>query len=434
MNLFLNLRRGIRSYVAAVFRRLPQPLRYHLRGRWRLPPTDEYLSPKYRRRIREDLNERIKAGPGPSIWFLPTHTWFSSAFQRPQHMAHALADVGCPVVYYEPWSHGQLIITKDGLRERRFFGVRDLAPRLHLLRCPEDLLQEYMSECTPDALIMMWPEQARYIPAEISSFIVYEMIDDHTLATYADTTWHRTHHEWVRKADLVVATADDLLHQLFSERPDTLLLPNGVRLEDWGSTTPCSVPQDMATARHATVVVGYYGSIAEWFDWRMWELAARAKTDWAFVLIGLPYDGNYKKIIERMKCTANMYYLGAKPYSSLPGYLAHFDVATIPFILNRITHACSPLKLFEYMAAGKPIVASPMREILKYKSVFFADTPEKYVSQLEEALGKKNNPEYRRVLKQEAEANTWRSRGETLRQAIEFVRRRQNNIPRRHTG
>jgi teichuronic acid biosynthesis glycosyltransferase TuaH len=166
------------------------------------------------------------------------------------------------------------------------------------------------------------------------------------------------------------------------------------------------------------------GVIAEWFDWETWEKAARNKPDWSFVLIGHPYDGNFAKIAGRISAFPNMYYLGPKPYHRLKFYLAQFDIATIPFIINNITNACSPVKLFEYMAAGKPVVTSPMQEILKYQSVLTAGTPEAFINRLDEALRLKDDPDYRLVLKREAEANTWRSRAEVLLRNVNNARKR----------
>jgi hypothetical protein len=128
---------------------------------------------------------------------------------------------------------------------------------------------------------------------------------------------------------------------------------------------------------------------------------------------------------------ANVFYLGAKPYDALPQYLACCDVAVIPFVLNEVTHACSPLKLFEYMAAGKPIVATPMREITKYRSVLFASGCGEFVQQLERAVCLGGDPEYKSLLRQEAESNTWRARAIRIREAVEVARQAQEGRPRR---
>lgn len=421
------MRRSLRSVGEPLFDNLPAPVRYQLRGRWQSPPL-EYLPLRLRKPIREDLAERSRAGPGPSIWFLPNQTWFSGNFQRPQQMARALAEVGCPVVYHEPWAH-QGVTTEQGKAERRFMGVRDLGRRLHLLRCPEEMMTGYIGDVAPDAVVMLWPMRAKIFPTPMKSAVIYEMVDDHSLFPEANETWAKLHARWVEKADVMVTTADDLAVHIRSSRPDALLLPNGVRLEDWTTPSPCPVPADLEAARKAPVVVGYYGSIAEWFDWEMWEAAAAARPDWAFVLIGVSYDHKAETITSRTRHFPNMAYLGPKPYSELPAYLAHFDVATIPFVLNEITHACSPVKLFEYMAGGKPIVTSAMREVLKYRSVLVADGPDGFVKGLDDALMRRDDPNYRALLQQEASANTWRSRAQALRDALEAALGRGSGAP-----
>ena len=93
--------------------------------------------------------------------------------------------------------------------------------------------------------------------------------------------------------------------------------------------------------------------MAEWFDWPLWIHAAKARPNWSFVLIGPAYDGDIAAVHARAAAAPNIHYLGPKRYDELPGYMQFVDVATIPFVLNAITHACSPVKLFEYMAAGK---------------------------------------------------------------------------------
>jgi teichuronic acid biosynthesis glycosyltransferase TuaH len=103
----------------------------------------------------------------------------------------------------------------------------------------------------------------------------------------------------------------------------------------------------------------------------------------------------------------------------------------IPFVLNSITHSCSPVKLFEHVAAGKPVVATPMREILKYRSVLFAETSEDFVKRVETALRRREEPAYRRTLEREAQENTWQERAEALRHALESVRAAQGGLSRR---
>ena len=107
---------------------------------------------------------RRRGAPSPRLWFLPTHTWFSSSFQRPQQMARALAEVGCDVVYWEPWEPQSHLHTAESDRERRFVGLRRMADRLQLLRCPGDTYVRLLTAVQPEWILFQWPYQARHIP------------------------------------------------------------------------------------------------------------------------------------------------------------------------------------------------------------------------------------------------------------------------------
>ena len=340
-------------------------------------------------------------------------------------MALALAAEGRPVVFAEPWV-ADTQASEPGAEDRtQFVGMRRLAPNLELLRVPQWLLQEYVAENVFDYLVMTWPHQSKYILPESRSRVVYEMVDDHALVPRMTSTWHRAHRKWVGRADVLTAITSHLVEQLRVERPDAILLPNGVRIEDLAPTASISVPDDLAEARKAPVVIIYYGSIGDpWFDWDLWKTAAAKKPDWSFVLIGYPYGCAEADIVRHASENENVFFLGRKPYAELPTYLACADVATIPFLLNDVTHACSPLKMFEYMAAGKPIVATPMRATLDFKSVLSGDGAQAFVECLEQAVEKRADPEYLATLKSEAEANTWQSRARALLDAVEAAGKR----------
>ena len=226
-------------------------------------------------------------------------------------------------------------------------------------------MTDYIREVAPGAVVMLWPMRAKVLPTPMESAVIYELVDDHALFPEANETWARLHALWVEKADVMVATADDLAAQLRAQRPDALLLPNGVRLEDWATPTPCPVPADLEAARRAPVVIGYYGSIAEWFDWELWEQAAAARPDWAFVLIGVSYDHKVETVTAHTQHFSNMWYLGPKPYAELPAYLAGWDAGFMPFALNESTRFISPTKTPEFLAAGLPVVSTPVLDVVR---------------------------------------------------------------------
>ena len=114
-------------------------------------------------------------------------------------------------------------------------------------------------------------------------------------------------------------------------------------------------------------IAGYYGALARWFDYELLRETARLRPDWSFVLIGPDHDGSLAR--SKLDRLPNVHWLGPRPYLALPGYLHRFDVATIPFAINDITLATSPLKLYEYFAAGRPVISTPMPECAAFAEV-----------------------------------------------------------------
>jgi glycosyltransferase involved in cell wall biosynthesis len=114
----------------------------------------------------------------------------------------------------------------------------------------------------------------------------------------------------------------------------------------------------------------------------------------------------------------NVVWLGPKPYIQIPAYLARFTVATIPFKVNNITLSTSPIKLFEYMAAGKPIVTTAMPECRKYDGVLVADSRGEFIEHLDKTIKNYPNPNLIARLQAEAQRNTWAIRAEQMLTAI----------------
>ena len=162
-------------------------------------------------------------------------------------------------------------------------------------------------------------------------------------------------------------------------------------------------------------IIGYYGALtATWFDFNLLFKLIENNTNMEFVLIGTKcIDKNIKKTEEYFKKLENFdnfTYIPPVPYNEIPNYARHWSVATIPFQINDITLGTSPVKLFEYMAMGLPIVTTPMPECKLYKSVFIADNAEDFSAKLKQAIKSKNDAKYQKILAQEAAENTWEMR------------------------
>ncbi len=129
--------------------------------------------------------------------------------------------------------------------------------------------------------------------------------------------------------------------------------------------------------------MGYIGSLNERIDAALLENVARRRPGWTFVLLG-PLQRSYTG----QKQLANIHYLGLKPYRALPAYIAYFDICMMPYKLTEATKKISPVKLLEYFAAGKPVITTPIPDVLRFHEelVWVARNPDEFISQGEAIL------------------------------------------------
>ena len=126
------------------------------------------------------------------------------------------------------------------------------------------------------------------------------------------------------------------------------------------------------------------------------------------MLVGYCFDGTISRL--REAALENIIIYPAQAYNRLPAFVASFDIQIIPFVINEITRATSPVKLFEYMASGKPILTSAMPECLQYRSVAVYKTTEEFIETANHLRQIRHDPDYIIQMDKEAKNNTWESR------------------------
>ena len=148
----------------------------------------------------------------------------------------------------------------------------------------------------------------------------------------------------------------------------------------------------------------YYGALASWVDYELIRAIDRTGL-YNLILIGIPYDDSFEN--SKVEKLQNVYFIGAKEYNVLKYYAAKMDALIIPFVINSITQATNPLKLFEYMALHKPIVTTAMNECKKYQSVMIANTHQEFLDHLATTREKQQDKKYLELLDKEARENDW---------------------------
>lgn len=369
--------------------------------------------PMFEKAARHTLALRKRAR-SPSVIIRSTLDWNFPYLQRPHHMARALAAAGLNVTYVTPASGYD-----------RIFSVSAVEPRLYVT--PH--LQAALASVDYPILLVLSTDM-RFARSDLEQvwrrggLVIYDYLDaiDDTVSN-AVVTPNRIalHHELLGRTDdtLCLASADSLFAELSLHRSMNLaLVENGVDLSHFG--VPRN-PQRLDPAARAVLtrgrpVAGYFGALAHWIDYDLLRAASESLPHVDFVLIGNDYDGSRRSL---QNVPANLHVLPPVDYAVLPYYGRFFDAALIPFKVNAITEATSPLKLFEYMALGLPIVSTPIREAFKYKSVRTAGTPSDFAAAVESALARRSDPDIQRVLASEAHAGSWAARARVVVSAVE---------------
>jgi len=163
-------------------------------------------------------------------------------------------------------------------------------------------------------------------------------------------------------------------------------------------------------------VIGYYGAIADWFNMALVVSAARTFPEWDFWLIGAASAEQ----VAAARGIPNILFAGEVPYSELPTYLYGMDVCIIPFHENELTRCTNPVKVYEYLAAGKPVVATWMPELeLLREHVCVARSPEQFLAGLKTAMSQPGTPADIRRRTEWAAGQDWSARAAQIDEEIQ---------------
>jgi len=212
---------------------------------------------------------------------------------------------------------------------------------------------------------------------------VYYCIDDYAAHPGVDANLIAARDDELTKtADLVFVAPPALLASKREINPHTVFAPHGVDVELFGKAQDPATEIPAAARNLPKPVIGYFGSIHEWIDVELIEWLARARPEWSFLLIG-----HAAVDVAALRALSNVHLIGARPYRTLPAWAKAFDVAIIPYRMNRQVENANPLKLREYLACGKPIVSVRNAEIEKFSRwVRIADGRQAFLDEIEGAL------------------------------------------------
>ena len=296
-----------------------------------------------------EASERAGAVAQYTVVYPPTMLWAN--FQRPHNVLTHLArhhDVRCLfndwTVGWDEYEDGSLIVTRRAFRTRHHRG-----PFVYYFSIPEKLDYLGRHRLRPDLL-------------------VFELMD---LPEEEFSGWQKKLPEAIARADIVRTTnprITEYLREHFVEAlgdKEVRTSYNGVDLERFDPTRTLRHPRELAAVQKP--ILGFYGNLDWWIDWGLMRRLSEL-SEYQVVVIG-DTEGQRDKIPADLLQSSIMW-LGRQPIEELPNYLDCFDLALFPFVVNEMTDAVDPLKVWEYLAFGKPVLATSTAFVRSHQELF----------------------------------------------------------------
>jgi len=204
-------------------------------------------------------------------------------------------------------------------------------------------------------------------------FVIYHCIDVHAANPNVPARQVR---EWerqlVERADAVFASSSTLYEDKRALNANTYYLPNvadaGLFAQSRDESLP--MPADLQDVSHP--IAGFIGNISAYkMDLDLLYTVARTQSDWSFAFVGPVGRGDPSTDISKLQSLRNVHFLGEKPYAQMPRYVKAFDVCLIPFNQNESTRGTLPMKFFEYLAAGKPVIATDLPALGEFRDSYY---------------------------------------------------------------
>ncbi|MCS7183428.1 MAG: glycosyltransferase, partial [Thermoanaerobaculum sp.] len=360
--------------------------------------------------------QEVVDSPHFDILVLPIIEW-DFRFQRPQQLASHLAHRGHRVFYASHAFGGVLAVRPKGTRvwEVQLAGSplnvyrERLDPQTcrQLLTSVDQLRRDFLLGATAVVVqLPFWWPLAEALRRQFGWPVIYDCMDYHAGFTTNEPEMLAQEEALLAGADLVVVSSRMLETIARQHNPRVVLIPNACDYPHFAQV-PARPPGSPPT-------VGYFGAIADWFDADLVADLAELKRHWKFLLVGSTFTGDTR----RLKRLPNVELVGEKPYRELPLWIAQMDACIIPFKRLPLTQATNPVKFYEIMAAGKPLVSVPLPELEPYgELVAFAQTPGEFAAQLEAVL---SNWDEGAVSRRRAFAQdqTWAQRAEAFALAV----------------
>lgn len=364
------------------------------------------------------------------LYVFPVIDW-NFRMQRPQHLASQFRHAGYKVIYFNTTFHISkepgyfLSEIEDGILSITLF-----------LDENKNIYKDYLSQKNSKFILssILKLEKDLFINKRISildhpfwfdiadklsgAFTIYDCMDYHE--GFGDESKYliELENKAMVNSDLLVLSSQDLYERFSKKNKNVVLVRNGCEFK-YFNTKPQSVKVNEKK------IIGYYGAISSWFDSELVIALAKHYLDYDFILIGGTHGCDN---LQGLKAMDNIILVGEVPYQELTEYLYGFDVCIMPFKVNELTQATNPVKIYEYLASGKPVVSTLLPEVEMMSSVVYtANSTEEFINKIDLAMCEDSNQkQIERV--NFSKSNDWMSRYNVIENKINEIKEIQPKV------
>ena len=341
-----------------------------------------------------DVQRSLAAMDGRPTLLCFSHLRWAFVFQRPQHLLTRAAAV-MRVVYWEEPIWEEPIGGEEAMprlaAHRSAEGVMIVQPHIPYGADPDAAQRRLLDAMLRDAGMadpVLWyytPQALAFSDHLAARLTVYDCMDELSAFAGADPSLPAREQALLRRADLVFTGGQSLYEAKRRRHGDVHAFPSGVDAAHFRPARD-GLPDPEDQARIPRPRAGFYGVLDERLDLDLLAAVADLRPGVQFVLIG----PTAKLDLDELPARANLHYLGAKPYAALPDYVANWQAALMPFAINGATRFISPTKTPEYLAAGLPVVSTPVADVVRQygrvAGVGIAGTPRDFAGCIDQAL------------------------------------------------
>jgi|GEM_PF-2348977 len=335
-------------------------------------------------------------------------------FQRPQQIATRFAKNGHRVFYLSVDLKKQASYTERPIAENVYeitlpfkentpIYNANLKEALEITTSAlEDLFKDFrIKESIAFVEFPLWHPLVEWLRGQYGAKVIFDCLDEFSGFGNVKADIEGIEETLLKSSDFCVTTSARLYEKMKDKCSDIALVRNATEFEHFHHLPPNDLLKDIKKP-----IIGYYGAIAEWFDTDTVEHIATQRPEWRIVLIGHTFGSD----VGRLKKYKNVHLFEEMPYAQLPKYLYWFDVCIIPFKINELTLSTNPVKFYEFISSGKPVVSSKLPELLPYAEfLYLSEGKEEFLKNIEAAL-KENDENLIKRRVELARENDWEGR------------------------